>query len=248
MGLFSKILSSAKQPETPKPQNNTSQVSASAAPKPYIPSTPKKEVNITIPEWKDGAERKYWYSVKINVTDMKTLSERAIAKEFLLDVKEISGEIHVFSGNNDIGILEDKVDMIQDWLKRNDPYFFCMEHVYPDEPEKPCTGILAFYHDKRKGQEWRDQTVVALTAYKGEEKQSTICFCKEGEELQLEEDYEHEDTIIVLSCGGEIGKLPKKYAKKYLDEDAYGVFYGKTEFDDDYKEKPFVRIIWNNKK
>ena len=180
MGLFSKILSSAKQPETPKPQNNTSQVSASAAPKPYIPSTPKKEVNITIPEWKDGAERKYWYSVKINVTDMKTLSERAIAKEFLLDVKEISGEIHVFSGNNDIGILEDKVDMIQDWLKRNDPYFFCMEHVYPDEPEKPCTGILAFYHDKRKGQEWRDQTVVALTAYKGEENNLLYVFARKA--------------------------------------------------------------------
>lgn len=115
MGLFSKIFASTKQPETPTTQTKTSQASAQAAPKPYIPSTPKKEVDITIPDWKDGAERKYWYSVKINVTDMKTLSERALAKEFLLDVKEISGEIHVFSGNNDIGILEDKVDMIQDW-------------------------------------------------------------------------------------------------------------------------------------
>lgn len=226
----------------PKPENITSHKQTTL--KPYVPSDPKKEVDITIPEWKDGAQRQYWYSVKINVTDMETLTKRALAKEYLLDVKEISNEIHVFSLENDIGILVDRVDMIRDWLERGDPYFFCIEHVYPNEPEKPCTGMLAFYRDKRQGQEKREQVVIALTAYKSDEKQSNITICIAGEELNLQEDFEHEDSVIVSGSWGEIGKLPQKYAKRYLEEKAYGVFFEKAEPENDFIEKPFVRIIW----
>lgn len=247
MGLFSNLFGSKKE-EQIKPVHPPEVKPTAEPPKNPIDSAPKKEVDLTIPEWKDGVERKYYYSVKIQVTDLETLTKRAQEKEFLLNVKDIDGAIHVLSNGDDIGILLDRTDMVQDWLKRGDPYFFCIEHVYPDEPEKEATGVLAFYRDKRKGQDWREQTVVSLTAYKADDKQAAICFCKEGEELELEEDYEHEDAVIVLASGSEIGKLPKKYAVKYLEEDAYGVFFEKTETDNDYNEKPYVRIIWNGRK
>ncbi len=239
MGFFSKLFKSNKDaPETAQPEKENVKEEIAT------PQLPKKEkYDIVIPSQKNGAPLAYKYSVDFLLTNRDALEKNVTNNEWMLEPKEIDGKIHLFSNDSDIGILKQKEDMLFDWIRRNDPYLLCIESVKSDSDTGKA--FLVFYRDKRKGNEWREQTVVALTAFKSQYKQELIMFLSEGEELQIEEDFD--DHVIVSSAGEEIGRLPAKYAKRYLQDGVYAVFFETSEETDDFKEKPYVRIYWNDR-
>lgn len=256
MGLFSKLFSPKKSEYTtqkaqdvPKSapevsEQSKEEVKAKDYSGPIVREPPK--LDVVIPVRKDGASLAYNYSVPFLLTNRDAALLSASKKEWYLTPEEVDGEIHLFSSGVDIGKLLEREDMMRDWMKRNDPYIICIEKIKGDSDT--CSAYIAFYKDKRKGNEWREQTVVALTAYKSEDTQFMIGLLEGGEELEAEEDFE--EHVIITSDGGEIGRLPAKYAKRYMEDGAYAIFYEGSEqiekntADFDYVEKPFVRIYW----
>ena len=170
------------------------------------------------------------------------LAQASCRKDWNFTPKDINGDIHLFLGDDDVGVLVDRVDMLRDWLKRGDPFLLYFENL---SKENGCLGRIAFYRDKRKGNEWREQTVVSLVSYKSGEKQEVLESLQEGDEVQIEE--EDDDNVSITSDDQMIGKLPKKYARRCVEEGAHSAFIEKLEYDEVGKMQPFIRIYWTNR-
>lgn len=210
------------------------------------PILQESKLDIVIPERKDGAPLQYTYTVKISLLNEAALRTHHENKNWYFTPKDIDGKIHLFLGDDDIATLSQREDMLRDWIKRNDPYIICFKNL---SEKDGATAFIAFYRDKRKGNEWREQTVVALLSYKSTEKQDIIETLKEGDEV----------TLVDVGTGVEvwvdhepIGKLPSKHAKRYIEEDAYGAFYEKFEYDEgdsnlNFKQQPYIRIFWTTR-
>lgn len=201
----------------------------------------KEEYDVIIPRRKDDATLAYHYSVHMSESNIDVAWKAAEEKRWYLTASVVDGDIHLFSGEDDIGILTERANMMKDWLRRGDPYLIVLENV---NRETGCTVILAFYRDKKKQYGYREQSVVALVSYKSEEKQDNQAGMNEGDEVDAEEDYEKDDCVVINSDFGPIGNLPKKYARRFLDEGAALVVFDHSEEDNDFKDKPFVRIYW----
>ena len=195
------------------------------------------------PGQKDGHPLQYSYNrpfTKIPGIDIR--ADVLVDREREVDVQANGDLIELVFNGKVIGTISDssKAQMVSDWKRKGFP---CSAIVL-----RSCVEVvLRFYRDKRIGNEHRQQNVFALTAYKSDDKQDTILCLSPSDELDLEEDWDHEDSVIVLGIGEPIGKLPKKYATKYLNEGAYCVYFEKyEEVDDEYNYivKPFIRIYW----
>lgn len=111
--------------------------------------------------------------------------------------------------------------------------------------EKDHSKMVHRYRkDRRAKNEWRQQDVVPLVLYESPAKQSLISLLKNGEELHLEEVYSDIDYVEILADGDEIGRLPKKYEDRCLEEGAHSAYLEYTKLDETGKLKPFVRIYW----
>lgn len=225
-----------KQPEL----NPDSSLAVTKSTKPIRP-TKEKDYDVVIPSKKDGATLAYQYSVLMLESNIDAALKAAQDKQWYLTASIVDGNIHLFSGDDDLGALIQRADMMKDWLRRGDPYLAILENV---NSETGCTVRLVFYRDKKQQYANREQSVVALVSYKSEEKQDNLAGLEEGDEVDAEEDYEKEDCIIVSSTFGPIGNLPKKYAKRFIEDGADLVVFDHSEEEDDFKEKPFVRIYW----
>lgn len=173
--------------------------------------------------------------------DQDVALKAAQGKQWYLTASIVDGGIHLFSGDADLGVLNERADMMQDWLRRGDPYLAILERI---NSETGCTVRLVFYRDKKQQYANREQSVVALVSYKSEEKQENIACLNEGDELDAEEDFEKDDCVVVSALLGSIGNLPQKHAKRFIDEGAALVVFDHSEEDDDFKDKLFVRIYW----
>lgn len=194
-----------------------------------------------IPGKKDGAPLAYKYSIPFTPSNPGALLSAAKEKQWYLSAKQVGQEIHLFSAETDLGVLTERVDMVSDWIRRSEPYLIILERV---NSETECTVMLVFYRDKQKYYANREQTVIALTAFKSEAKQDALSCLGESDELDLEEDWDKEDSVVVTFMGDAIGKLPKKYAQKYISDGAALVVFDHTEEDDEFIQKPYVRIYW----
>lgn len=226
------------------PQHNPPKTPAPSTPV-QISTTPQKKVvkTINLPQKKNGAPLQYRYNLSF-----ETLNNCDLSTLFANEEKEVSAipsdtGIELLHNGEVFALIADsrKRDMLKDWIKRDDPYTAILR-----DPGNLVT--LAFYRDKRKGNEHREQSVVALTSYKSATKQETLSLLEVGDEVDLEEDSEHDDTVIVSYIGDPIGKLPKKYALKFLNEGAYLAVIEAVEDVDtedfDTVMKPTVRIYW----
>lgn len=195
------------------------------------------------PEQKEGHPLQYSYTLPFTKTPgINIQSDVLVDQEREADVRANGKHIEVLFNDQIIGTIDDpsKAKMVSDWEKKGFP---CSAIIL-----RSCTEVvLRFYRDKRLGNEWRPQDVFALIAYKSSSKQEMILSLSSGDELEFEEDWDHENSVIVLCMGEPIGKLPKKYAEKYLSEGAHSVYFEKCEEvadEYDYIVKPFIRIYW----
>lgn len=205
-------------------------------------STKTKEVyDVVIPEKKDGAPLAYRYSVPFVPSDINDVLSAAKAERWYLSAKQIGSDIHLLSEEADLGILTERADMVSDWLRRDEPFLVILERV---NSEAGCTVMLVFYRDRLKYYANREQTVTALTAFKAESKQDILSCLEETDELELEENWDKEDSVAVVYMGDTIGNLPKKYAQRYISDGAALVVLDHMEEDDEFIKKPYVRIYW----
>lgn len=238
MGFFSKLAKTAK--EISAGTRSAAPKAARPAPKPTARPAVKPVARPVIPKieedlvhklyWpafryrQNGYDLNYAYDVSVLVTDEIKLTACLLAGEKVLSLNDTGDVVHVLNEEGDvIGTLQDRVEMLRDWITRGDPYEFGLKQFHEDGT---LTARIAFYRDRKKGQDWREQTVVALTAFSSEAKQDLIGCCEVGQELQVHEDG---DQVIVTDRGEEeMGKIPAKYAKRIIEEGVYGVFFEKT--------------------
>ena len=162
-------------------------------------------------------------------------------EERIVEIHSSNENIELFWNGKIFGIIHDpqKAEMVSDWQRKG----------------LPCHAILLsngkqvnlrFYRDKRIGNEFREQTIVALSDYKSAAKQEVIEFLENGDELHLVENCDKDDAVDVIPRYDldKIGSLPKEIAVKYLQEGAFGAFYERGDENDDGVIKPYIRIFW----
>lgn len=217
-------------------------VHQAVSPVPSISAEPKEAPAVVIPEKKDGASLAYRYSVPFSPSNPDALLSAAKEKRWYLSAKQMGREIHLFSEGTDLGVLNERADMVSDWIRRNEPYLIILERM---NSETGCTVMLVFYRDKQKYYANKEQAVTALTGYKSEDKQAAILSLNAGDELEAEEDYEKEGRVLVSDMGEAIGSLPKKYAERFISEGASLIIFDHGEEDEENSvTKPFIKIFW----
>lgn len=198
--------------------------------------------NIVIPKRIEDCFRIYFYkNLNIQLYDASEtiLNEMANANDWVLTPVKTDDHIDLLYHETPFGILSDKVDMVTDWLKRKDPLFVVLQNVGPSGN----FVSVAFYRNEEKRFSSHESTVVKLIRYANDDAQLYLSGLEPGEKLDLEEDFDRDDTVNVL-CGGEIGSLPKKQSKRYLEEGCAGVFLDHIDTDDNLKDIPYVKIYW----
>lgn len=211
---------------------------------PTVSGTTRNVLPIKLPTKKDGHPIQYAYVLDIDPADGVDLFDDIIQDTEKFVIPSPAGnEIILIYEDKLIGKISnpEKAKMLSDWIKKGFPYDAILR-------ADGKTINLRFYRDKRTGNEYREQTVIAWTSYKSQAKQDALSFLEPGDALDLEENYGREDAVDVLYDGLEkIGSLPKKIAHRVLEEGAYGAFYEKSESqdtDDGEIIKPYIRIYW----
>ena len=209
--------------------------------KPYIPQSPQNP-DVTIPDRIGSCLRVYYYP-KLKISPAPSAEDQAKnmqeTGDWKLEPVEAESGVNLLYHGEVFALLLDKVDMVKDWLKRGDPMIAILSNL----GDSGNLAAIAFYRDEEKRLASRNFDIVKLTRYANEDAQFNLAGLQPGDKLELEEDYEREDAVNVL-YGAEIGALPKKYAKKYIDEGCAGVFLDHIDTDDNYKDVPYVKIYW----
>ncbi len=153
-------------------------------------------------------------------------------------VKLMYGGVHA-------GDLYFKHDMFSDYAKRGDPVVVYLNEA--DDATGDYKVEIAFFRDKKKQYKYRDQTVVALTAYKSDDCQDIISAMEYGDEIEIERDDEKEEYIAVY--GERIGNIPSKIIKRLEEQEPVYVIFEKAiavaqreDYTDIYE--PYIRIYW----
>lgn len=210
------------------------------------PKEPKPD--IVVPHTKDGAPMQYNYrNQEILDLNFDVAMRAANENSWELSAKVDGDRISLYYNDSKIGYLGGThVDMLQDWIKRNDPYTIYLEGI--DSENKTAIAFLIFYRDNRKYMSFREQTTVKLTSYRKQDSQMVIAFLNEGEELELSEEYNDNsgnEYVAVEESSVEIGRLPKKVADRYLNEGAAACYFDHSDYDDEKDIYiPYVVIYW----
>lgn len=113
------------------------------------------------------------------------------------------------------------------------------------KPKKDHSKMVHRYRkDRRAKNEWRQQSIVPLISYESTEKQYLISLLKNGEELHLEEVYSDIDYVEILADGEEIGRFPKEYETRCLEEGAHSAYLERVEEDESGNLKPYLHVYW----
>ena len=206
-----------------------------------------QKVDYTIPERIGDCLRLYTYT---NLRVEPTAEAIQIAEKMQSDttwtfsVANKSGKIELSYKDELFGVLCDKADMVADWLKRGDPLIIGLKTISNDD-NLSCQAFAAFYRDEQKRLAYRENEVVKLVKYASSDVQDNIGYMHEGEKVDLEEYYDGDDSVVVSSCGLEIGQLPKKQVRKFIEEGCAGAFVEEIEYDYE-KDRyiPHIRIYW----
>lgn len=197
-----------------------------------------KGPDITVPSQKDGASLVYHYGGQpINDLNYDAVFKLANDKSWELIAKSSDSKVLLYSGDILVGSLGGKrVEMLSDWIRRDEPYLIYLNSVYPETHE--ATAFLAFYRDFTKYFSDREQTIVKLTNYRSEDAQFSIMWLKGGEKLEIEEC----DDKVEIS---DIGRLPSKIATRVLEEGCAACIFDHSDYDlDKDLYTPFVKIFW----
>lgn len=228
------------RPQTPEFQN------------PEIYSTEDFRFSVFAPTFIDGATLQYRYEFDIlpvnedaaGVLWALTGCGRFSQHELMPSVKE--GLVEFLHLGDEVATSNFKVDMFSDWEKNGDPIKVFLKEANKDAGVFRATAY--FYRDRRPANSYREQTVVALLAYKGKDKQETISILNRGEELELASQKEAGHAYLVRHRGEVIGRLPAKESQRVEDDPPTLIVFENANVIETSSgneiEQPFVRIYW----
>lgn len=200
-----------------------------------------------LPGQKNGIPEAYRYLIPF-VSKNEAVVLSAADHDWRLTACDKNGEIHLYSGETAVGVLDHpKSKMIQDWMKNGEPYEII---VRTHNAENEFQLLLVFYRDKAAHYQNRQQEVVTLVSYKSEAKQDIISSLDHGDEVKLDNDYELSGRggVYVTYHGEAIGKLPAKSARRFDEDGAACALIEeiKEECNKDYETIyiPVIRIYW----
>jgi hypothetical protein len=155
------------------------------------------------------------------------------------------GKVKLLYGGEYAGDLYFKFDMFLDYAKRGDSVVVYLKKA--DDTTGEYKVEIAFFRDKEKQYQCREQTVVALTAYKSDDCQEIISSLEHGDEIKIEFDWDNEKYIAIY--GDRIGNVPPNIAKKLDEQEPVFVAFEKAlavEEREDYTDiyEPYIRIYW----
>lgn len=159
-----------------------------------------------------------------------------------VSVSVISGVPCIFHGGINLGALTERTKMTSDWLKKGDPIKAWLSSF----GQKGDSVFIAFYRNEQARLAYRETSVTKLTNYANSDAQDSLLTACEGDPLTFDEDFDSdapEGTVWVCNVFP-IGRLPKKYASRYIDESAAAVFLDRKDYDDNGKWVPYVKIYW----
>ena len=233
--IFLQIRSSEKKeaPDVEKPFN--------AASRPSPPSNIKKM--LFYPSRVGEHPLRYNYEYAFSPAPGVDIQQDILAgEEKVVDVRSDGDQIVLSYNAQDFGYIHDKrrAEMLSDWEGRGSPAHAILladgEHV-----------MLRFYQAYQIGQEWREQTVVKLTAYRGAAKQELISILSPGDLIDISENYDKDGVVTAYYQAEPIGNLPAKAAKRALEEEPALAICEKVEdeeTEDDIISAPYIRIFW----
>lgn len=175
-------------------------------------------------------------------------------KKYELELRQEAERLFVYYDNEKFGEVNGRQDMIKDWLGRHDPLLVHVSEFGTGEGTFLLS--IAFYRDEQARWSKKESDIVTLTNWKKYFKEFEECFIAhygidEGEMLDFEEEEENEKDVVYITDNfqNRIGKLPPKYAKRYLVEDASAVFLDHFDYDEETdNEIPVVKIYWTKQK
>lgn len=206
-----------------------------------------------VPTSIDGANIQYKYEISFTPTNEQvsnmlwSLTKGDRFSPYVL-IPHSEGEVTVLSYlSTPITKITFKADMFRDWEKSGEPV-----KVFLTEADKDANIFKAsvyFYRDRRKGYAYREQSVVALVAYKSRDKQEGIALLSQGQEVEIEEAAETGHSAAVTYLGDSIGNLPAAISRRVVEDPPVLAVFEKAECvgetkDGDIIEQPYIRIYW----
>ncbi len=250
MGLLKKLIKAYKD-DKKQSQEFLAKVEAHQAKQAAIASAPKKYsppfMFLGAPTKIGDMTQAYRYGLILADPIHDVLKSSFEAEVFHFDVEQIDGITYALLNGSRAGVITERCDMINDWIKRGQPFKIFL-NSYTEGQD--CRIIIVFYKDKSASYKHREQSVVPLSAYKGRARQEISSLLYSKEEVEIGEEYfgNDDDDVVVTYKGEAIGKVPAKIRKR-IEEDNYS--YAEIEEiveeendngDDIYH--PIIRIYW----
>ena len=241
-----KQTASLTQTKPTQVKNAQETISTDASPRITIKES-NNDPYISIKRVIDNLVLKYYYSVKY-IPSEKAESialKMRDTESFEFDITIKNDKIYAFYDGEEFGEIIEKQRMIKDWLAKNDLLKVYFQY-YSEEVEK-CKVFICFYRDEQALYSKRENTIIKLTNYKNEDARTGQIGLEDGALLDFDTDIDFEapeDTVWITYVGCEIGRLPKKYANKYLAQGASAVFFDHFDVDENYEDIPYVKIYW----
>ena len=214
-----------------------------AAPKKYSASS----TYVFAPSKIGDMTQAYRYGFSLGAPVPEVLKASFEAEEYLFDVKQTDGITYAMLGGQVAGIVNERCDMISDWIQKELPFRLFLNNYTECED---CKVILLFYKDKSAAHKWREQSVVSLTAYKGKARQEISAYLDSKDEVKIGDEYfgNDDDDAVVTYNGEAIGKVPPKICKRIVEDN-----YAFAEIEEIIQEEnssgdevyhPVIRIYW----
>lgn len=221
-----------------------------ALPKTYSytpPISSSSRFDVVIPDRIDQYYKIYDYSkIPFSPSEKARVcaANMRAANNWSLTIVVESEHINLYFNNDFFGELLDKKQMVMGWYQKPDK----MIKVWLGNIGDSGNYVrLVFYRDEESYLAGRETTVVKLTNCLNQDAQDSMIGLSDGDKLDFDTEYDFEapDDTVWVTSGSAIGRLPKRIAKRYLDEGAKAIFLDHLDYDyEKEKDIPYVKIYW----
>lgn len=191
-----------------------------------------------------SAQREFHYESLLNVINQESLNNACKAGKWELTPKLINDMVYLFSEEIDVARLCSHELAVKAWMSRGKE---CRVIIKSNNSETGCAVSIGLYRNFLQENAWRESDITPLQAYKSKAKQEAIECLHPGVRCNFHEESRADNKLLISYHGDIVGTVPKKFAKRYYEEGAVGVYYIDYEFDyssENIAYKPIFQIFW----
>ena len=136
-------------------------------------------------------------------------------------------------------------DMVNDWLKRDEPVLGHLSRILPDENK--VTYMIGFYKSEESFTTKKYAvTKTAKKDYTDIKRADNLLSCDDGDNVRIDYDLESGSYIISAWDGSELGEMPAKFAEDVseLQVESFGGVLCDMSFNDSGNIKAKVKVFF----